>query len=769
MTQLASIGAGGTGQPPAISPGDQGRDPTMGERSAQEEARRIVNTHRRRLSLRRYRDATAEKYVLHVDGEGGAQWHDLYHGVRMLMVPKLRGAPRLQNNQLRPILDNLVAHLSTQPIRYIVEARKDKDSRERAHMDQLLINYHVRKQKWNALVAEAKYIAGCYGFCPIHQMVRDDAPQDTFEGVRSSQGMMGPQLFDEAAMEAFKPPPIMLDAWVGNPWDMTFDSGAKRWSIHRTTYGRIMPTELVKAAFGIDDLEGDSRLPSASQFQLIAQRWLHAGSSAHGSAALRYGEDGDEELTGLVCEEIPPGILSDPRWKESGRLTIVALQGAATTQREYSPSSAIGRGKLLWQGELPGRTFSWVPFYSHWRMDDPLGKPFIADLDDDQIALNQLESLGDEYLRRASRPPLASTGHVNLEELDYYGDTVLQVEPGTPENRATLNYLVYPGEHLTFLDRRIARVLEGMYRKGAYQAASRGEGQAGESGKALIALQSADDSILGPLAMITQTELEEFAALSWMLLKEYLDVGMVVDIVGEEFAHMAEPYVDRTMLSKSIPSFRLVSGFGTSTESRAQQLLNLVQTSDPTGQPVLTADQLRQKWPDQNLFSEQDSPHEYRLRHARVVNHTIEKVADMIRENAPHLPEVMNHPQIMQMAQFGWQQVDMTHPLLMDDDINAHLDTLSLITQDDTQDPIARHIAMFRQDQYFQWLAMQQAQAQAAMADPMAAGDSMEPPRAQGPGMQLPATQKERGSPGAESMVREDKNFEQHARQIRSA
>ena len=748
----------------------------MGDRSADEEARRIVSTHRRRLSMRRYRDATAEKYVLHVDGEGGAQWHDLYHGVRMLMVPKLRGASRLQNNQLRPILDNLVAHLSTQPLRYVVEARKDKDSRERALMDQVLINYHVRKQKWNALLAEAKYIAACYGFCPIHQMVRDDASVDTFEGIRGAQGQMGPQLFDEEAAANFKPPPIMLDAWVGNPWDMTFDSGSRRWSVHRCTYGRIMPTGLVKAAFGLDHLEGDSRLPSAAQFQLIAQRWIHAGSSAHGTSALRYGgytgygEDNEEELSGLVCEEIPPGILQEEPFKSHGRLTIVALEGAATTQREYSPQSAVGRGKLLWQGTLPGRTFSWVAFYSHWRMDDVLGKPFIGDLDDDQIALNQLESLGDEYLRRASRPPLASTGHVDLTELDYYGDTVMQVEPGTPENRATLNYLVYPGEHLNYLDRRIARVLEGMYRKGAYQAASRGEGKAGESGKALIALQSADDSILGPLAMITQTELEEFASLSWMLLKEFLDVGMVVDIVGEELAHMAEPYVDRTMLSESMPSFRLVSGFGTSTESRAQQLLNLVQTADPNGNPILTASQLRQKWPDQNLFSEEDDPQEYRLRHARVVNQTIEQIADTIRENYPNLPDIMNHPVIMNAAQFGWQQVDITHPLLMDDDPQMHLEILSLITQDDTQDPIARHIAMFRQDQYWQWIAMQQqAQAEAAaMGDP-AAGGELAPPQATGPGMQLPATTKERGSPGAESMVQQDRDFERHAKQVRSA
>ena len=159
-----------------------------GQVTEESEGRRIVEGHRRGLQVRRYRDATAEKYALHVDGEGGAQWLDLYHGTRMRMIPKLRGAPRMQNNQLRPILDNLVAHLTTQPFRFVVDSRKDKDSRERALIDQQMVNYHVRVQRWNELVAEAKYTAGCYGFCPIHQMVRDDeSVGDPYEGAKPAE------------------------------------------------------------------------------------------------------------------------------------------------------------------------------------------------------------------------------------------------------------------------------------------------------------------------------------------------------------------------------------------------------------------------------------------------------------------------------------------------------------------------------------------------------------------------------------------------------
>ena len=386
-------------------------DMQRSQRSGDAEARQILETHRKRLQARRYRDATAEKYMLHVDGEGGTQWFDLFHGVRMRAAPNLRGAPRAQNNQLRPILDNLIAHLATQPIRFIVESRKDKDSRERALMDQMIVNYHVRKQHWNALLAEAKYMAACYGFCPVHQMVRDDATRDTFEGAMPATGpdgmngmMGGPQLFE--------PPPIQLDAWVGNPWDTTFDAGARLWSIHRCIYGRILPADLVREAFQRPDLEGDRRRPSAAQFQVTAQRWMEGGPGMHGSAVIRQGES-DDELIGLLYEEVPPGILTDPQWRETGRLRILALQGSATTHRETGRSGA-GRATLLWEEALPGSTFSWVPFYSHWRFDDALGKPFIADLDEDQITLNQLESLADEYLRRASKPPLATSGQVDV-------------------------------------------------------------------------------------------------------------------------------------------------------------------------------------------------------------------------------------------------------------------------------------------------------------------------------------------------------------------
>ena len=68
-----------------ISMADRGGLPNEGRRqkasagrvTEESEGRRIVEQHRRRLQVRRYRDATSEKYAMHVDGEGGAQWLDL--------------------------------------------------------------------------------------------------------------------------------------------------------------------------------------------------------------------------------------------------------------------------------------------------------------------------------------------------------------------------------------------------------------------------------------------------------------------------------------------------------------------------------------------------------------------------------------------------------------------------------------------------------------------------------------------------------------------
>lgn len=59
----------------------------------------------------------------------------------------------------------------------------------------------------------------------------------------------------------------------------------------------------------------------------------------------------------------------------------------------------------------------------------------------------------------------------------------------------------------------------------------------------------------------------------------------------------------------------------------------------------------------------------------------------------------------------------------MDDDIEAHLEALSTMTQDESEDSIVRRIAMLRQDQFFAWLSgKQQAVAEQAAPPPKGAG-----------------------------------------------
>ena len=731
-----------------------------GQVSAVSLATELRDFHWKGLRARKPRDLTAQKYLLHVDGEGGAQWYDLFYGQRLKIPTPLSGASRVQNNQLRPIVDNYVAHLTTQPYRLVVEASMSRKSRESALIDQALINHQVYTQSWNAMMAEAKYMAACYGFCPIHAAWRDDMTSDPYEAVHAR---------DEFGNPMIGPRPGMLDNWVGNPFDMIFDSGARRTSIHRQTYGRVLPAELVRQAFQRPDLEGSTHQPSASTWQRIAQQWTQASGMVHGSSIMSTGQ-GHDELIACIYDEVLPGMLAE--WP-NGRLQIIALQGMAGTSREEASGGGIGTPELLWQGELPGRSFSTVNVYSHHRFDDPTGKPFVADIDDDQIQLNQLESMVNEYLRRASKPPLASTGGVNVQTISYYGDTLLELEPLGPGS-VEMRYLEYPARHVSILESKINRVLDGMYRKGGWQAASRGEMKG--SGKAIIALQSADDSIFGPLSQRTKEEVEAFARLNWKLAKQYMDVPTMIALIGEEVAHLAEPYVDRTMMSDQPPVFRLVSGFGTSTEAKAQQLMNLFGLIDQKGEQVIGTKELRRHWPDSSLFRQIDDPTEVRERRPRVINGTIRKLAQQFRQSNPQAQISMGDPMSQHLGMQLAGMVNQIHPALMDDDIEEHITVLSVITQDETEDPLARRIAIARQQQFWDWLAgKQQATADAAAQAAQAgvkpgSGKSGSPPvrAAESATAAAFAPPGPGGTPTAQSMVQADKQFAAQVRRTPS-
>ena len=107
-----------------------------------------------------------------------------------------------------------------------------------------------------------------------------------------------------------------------------------------------------------------------------------------------------------------------------------------------------------------------------------------------------------------------------------------------------------------------------------------------------------------------------------------------------------------------------------------------------------------------------------RERRAKVGNQGIRQAVKEVREKFgldPREVDGMGNSQVQQAAQLAWKVVDSHYPIMMDDDKEAHLEALSTITQDESEDSIVRSVARFRQDQFFQWIAQQQqAQADAA-------------------------------------------------------
>lgn len=81
----------------------------------------------------------------------------------------------------------------------------------------------------------------------------------------------------------------------------------------------------------------------------------------------------------------------------------------------------------------------------------------------------------------------------------------------------------------------------------------------------------------------------------------------------------------------------------------------------------------------------------------------------------------MQHPAVQQAAQQVFVAVEGRYPRLRDDDLGAHIEALAEITQDETEDAIARLAAIMRQERYYQWQAMQYQQQQMAAAQQAAA------------------------------------------------
>ena len=99
---------------------------------------------------------------------------------------------------------------------------------------------------------------------------------------------------------------------------------------------------------------------------------------------------------------------------------------------------------------------------------------------------------------------------------------------------------------------------------------------------------------------------------------------------------------------------------------------------------------------------------------------------------------------------------------------------MSIITQDETEDPLARQIAVFRQQQFWQWLAEKQAAAAEAAAEQQARAGAIKeedkerpaPKKSQAAGSTEQAFNpaKEGGTPTAQSMANADRAFANRVR-----
>lgn len=687
--------------PTVVSPeASNNRVDAVGKRSAQEAARRVVTLHQSGLIARRERDLVSEMLLLHIDGAGDGQWASIYKGQRV-EIPRLVSEYRKSENLLRLIVDNAVAHHTTMPLKFFADSTPDRKSRDRAIIDMLWANYLSDMQDLNGLFADALYMAMATGFCPVHRYWRDDQ-QTSYEPV--PEGEMG------------GPRPGMIDCWVGNPFDTVFDVGARRGSAIRCSYGRILPASMVRAAFDhvpeARTLEGSKRLSSAAVFQQIAKSWRLEGLGVHGSPVIenRRDRDSDEELIEVLCAETLPGVDAD--WPE-GRLQIVALPGQSDMLRG---EGAVSKAVLLAEQPLPASDFSWTLFYSHHRSDDILGKPWVEDCDQLQVDLNIALSKRWEYLNRSIEAPIvAPGGAVSEDMLDLGGYNLMEIEPSLASWRPRA--MEWPAWVLQGLDKEIADKRQAIFTGGGYQASSRGESSGSRMAyRAIVALQQADNTIHGPVNMRFKRSACDFMLGCWKQMKRYGDVPWLVKIAGDEYSHLVAPYVDSSKLSDTAPSFKLVNAFGPSPEMMAQEAMELVSTRGADGEALLSTENFRRVYPNPSMFGGESFPKAVQKRRAKTISAELGHMATELREQNGFTETDIAHPWVKQAAQQVFMQAEQRFPRMRDDDLMAHLASLSEVTQDETADPVARLAATQRMEMYYQWQSMQAGQVQQGQA-----------------------------------------------------
>ncbi len=697
----------GGAQAPTIAPkpGDNQVD-AAGKVSSQSLASDIWSSHKNGLLARRPLDLKCEELLMHVDGAGDLQWAVIMKDSRVEVPPGVSEF-RKTENILRLIVDNAVAQHTTMPLNYFADSSPDRQARDKAIVDTVWINDLSYRQDFNGLFTEAMLQAMPGAFTPVHTYWRDDVPQDWYAGIAAGRGI------DEMGVPELAPG--FLDCWVGNRWDTIFDPSATRGNVRWCQYGRLLNADQVRRHFshvpGINGLEGSTRLPSAAVFQRIARKWMSPGLGLHGSPVMvhrRYEYEKGEELLTLVCRETAPG--ADGRYPR-GRLQLIGVPGEVDA---IEGKGKGGHALLLVDQPLPAGDFSWTLFYSHFRGDDIHGKPWIEDVDQLQVDLNIAKSKHWEFLLKMFDAPIVAPGGAIGEDMaDLDGYALLEVEPSLATWRPQV--MQWPSEVLTGLEKEIEDLRRAIYTGGGYQSSSRGEAPGSRMAyRAIVALQQADNSVHGPVNVRFKKSACDFAQRNWRQMKTYGDVPQLMTIVGDEYAHLVGTYIDKDMLSDRPPAFKLVNAFGSSPELRAQEVLELMTTRGADGQPFLGTREARRAYPNPFIFNEAGDPKAVQRRHAKTVAKEILSNARKFRERTGFQETDPLHPWVQQAAQELFQFMEVHFQRRKDDDIAAHLATLSEITQDDTADPIARLAATMRQEPYYKVQAEMAARAAAA-------------------------------------------------------
>ncbi len=655
-------------------------------------AQEVWKQHLSALRARRQRDLISERLLLHCDGSGDNQWADLYGGQRV-EIPSFVSEYRKTENVLGLIVENAVAHHTSQRFRFGTEFSADWRSREVAIVDTLFANYLSDVQRLNAKVADALYMAMSTGFCALHGYWTEDATYSWTDPISGAVATL--------------PGPGMLDIWVGNPFDTVFDQAATKDSVRWCSYGRLLSADAVRKAFAhvpeAQGLQGSTKTPSADTFNRIGRKWRVGLLGLHGSPYMMERRDGEELLT-VVCRETAPGVLTD--WPQ-GRLTVIAVTGFNDPQRDLAGGTPV----LLADQPLPAGRFSWKNIYSDARGNDIHGKPWVENKDQLQVDLNICLSEHWRLMIRQSEAPLITPGGAIGEDMaDFGGYSILEVEPSLANWRPGV--LEYPYGIVQSYEKRAQELRAQLFELGGFHAASRGESLGSRTAyRTVVALQQADSSIHGPMNERLQDSVLRF--MGEVAHPNFVAFGVVPwdmsAFMGDQYQHLVDPYIDNTRVSQNPPRYKLVNSWG-SPEVRTQELLDYLSLKGADGEVVLPTAEFRKMLPNPLIFGDRIDAKIAKQRRAATIGAAFRHQATLYREQTGLQETAMSHPWVQQAGMLVFQQMEVMYERMQDDDLEMNIAAMSEITQDEMADAIARVAAKQRLGMLYQWqmqMAMQ--------------------------------------------------------------